>query len=153
MRPYIVRSATVGDALRIAPLLRKKDRREVQAASGKSPGAVLPLAFAAPKADVIYAATRDGDPILIAGVNPITANVGCIWMLGTPLLETYAFPLTREALKKVNEWHETFPLLCNTAWEENDLHIKWLKFMGFIFLGRVQRRGYTFIEFARHRDV
>lgn len=153
MKSYIVRAATVGDALRIAPILRKKDRLEVQAASGKSPGVVLPLAFAAPGADVIYATTRDGAPILIAGITPTAPNVAAIWMLGTNLLEDYAFPFTREALRKVNEWHKTYPLLWNRAWEGNDLHVKWLRFMGFTFLRRFDLRGYPFIEFARHRNV
>lgn len=153
MNKYIVRAATVGDALRIAPLLRKKDRREIQAASGKSPGAVLPLAFAAPGADVIYAETCDGEPILIAGVNPTAPKVAAVWMVGTRLLEDYAFPFTRQALRKVYEWHKTYPLLWNQAWADNDLHVQWLTFMGFSFLRRVDRRGYPFIEFARLRNV
>lgn len=153
MSNYIVRAATVGDALRIAPLLRKKDRREVQAASGKSPGAVLPLAFAAPSADILFAETREGAPIMIAGVHQTAPNVAAIWLLGTKLLDDYAFPLTRVALKHIEEWHKTYPLLWNAAWEDNDLHVKWLTFMGFSFLRRFDRRGYTFIEFVRHRNV
>lgn len=153
MTDYILRQATVGDALRIAPLLRKKDRREVKAATGKYPVAVLPLAFASPTADIIYAETREGRPIMLAGVHETAPNVGCIWMLGTSLLDQYAFPLTRDALKKINEWHKTYHLLWNAAWADNDLHTKWLSFMGFSFLRRFNHSGNTFIEFARHRNV
>lgn len=144
------------DAHKIASVLREQDRCEVLAASGLEPEAVLPLAFDTPgDKDIIYAEeAQTGHPILIAGVRETQPNVGAIWMLGSSLLETYAFRYAREARRKVErEWHAKWPLLWNMAWANNDLHIRWLEFMGFKFLRRLEHRGHTFIEFARHKYV
>lgn len=155
MKPYVVRQATLDDAIKIAPMLREQDRREVLAASGEMPEAVLPRSFGdiAADGDVIFAETTDGDPILIAGVRETQPRIGAIWMIGTPLLEDYAFRYARSARRKTNEWHKRWPLLWNMAWADNDLHVRWLQFMGFTLLRRVEHRGHTFIEFARHRHV
>lgn len=151
MKPYIVRPATMDDAHRIAPLLREQDRVECLAASGLPPEVVIPRAFAAPKGIVNFVETPNGEPILIKGVRPSAPNIGIIWMVGTPLLEQHAYRLAREAHRYMNEWHKKFPLMWNTAWVDNDLHVRWLKFMRFSFLRRYLHRGHTFIEFARHQ--
>lgn len=154
MTSPIVRPATKADARKIAPLLRRQDRREIKAASGRLPGASLALAFDLPGArSIIFAETSDGDPILIAGVRETQPNVGAIWMLGTPLLEDYAFRFPRMAKRQVTEWHKQWPLLWNMAMEGNSLHMRWLQFMGFKFLRRLPHRGHTFIEFARLQHV
>lgn len=154
MKPYIVRPATMDDAHRIAPLLRQQDKVEVLAASGEMPEVVIPRAMRPPEGIVMFAETREKEPILIAGVRPFAPGVGTIWMVGTPLMEKrFGWALAREARKAVAEWHRVFPLMWNTAWAENDLHVRWLQFMGFSLLRRVQLRGFTFIEFARYKHV
>lgn len=153
MKPYIVRPATMDDAHRIAPLLRQQDKVEVLAASGEIPEVVIPRAMEAPRGIVMFAETTAHEPILIAGVRPWAPNVGVIWMVGTPLMERFAWPLAREGRKAVDQWHRVFPLMWNTAWAENDLHVRWLQFMGFSLLRRVELRGFQYIEFARHKHV
>ena len=155
MKPFVVRQATVDDAHKIAPMLREQDRREVLAASGYTPEVVLPTAFTIEgDKDIIFAETVDGDPILIAGVRETQPRIGAIWMVGTPLIEQYAFRYARHARRKVDkEWHAKWPCLWNMAWADNDLHVRWLEYMGFKFLRRVEHRGHSFIEFARHKNV
>lgn len=138
------------DALKIAPLLREKDHREIEAASGNTPEVSLAQAFAAP-GERIIAETTGGEPILLAGVAPTHPKVAAIWMLGTPLLEHYALPQIREGRRMIEKWHRTYPLLWNAAWQDNDLHVRWLKLLGFNFIRRFAHRGHTFVEFARHR--
>lgn len=152
-KPYIIRDATIADAHRIAPLLREQDKIEIMAASGETPEVVLPRAFLGSKGTVVTMETLDGSPVLIGGARPYAPNVGTIWMVGTPLLKLYAFRYAREAHRYIAKLHEQYPVLWNTVWADNDLHIKWLTFMRFSFLRRVQLRGHTFIEFARHTNV
>jgi hypothetical protein len=141
------------DARRIAPLLREQDRFEILTASGEDPEVVLPRALNGSKGIVTFVETPGGDPILISGARPSHPNAAVIWMVGTPLLKTIAFRYAREAHRYVDEWHQQYPLLWNTAWAGNDLHLKWLKFMRFSFIRRVQYRGQPFIEFARLQHV
>ena len=151
MKPFLIRDAVMDDARRIAPLLREKDKREIEAASGNPPEVSLAQAFAAP-GHIVIAETTDRDPILLAGVAPTHPRVAAVWMLGTPLLERYALPQIREGRRLIERWHETYPLLWNAAWEDNFLHVRWLRILGFHFIRRFPHRGNTFVEFARHRD-
>lgn len=152
-----MRPATVDDARRIVPLLRQQDVREIRAASGVEPGAILPLAFSPMlpgEKDTVFAETTDGAPILIGGVREDAPGSAIIWMVGTDLLDDYAFPCGREARRKVNEWNRRWPRLWNTAWADNDLHVRWLTFMGFTLRGtRKGPLGHTFIDFERLRHV
>lgn len=150
-KPFIVRPATRDDARRIAPLLREQDVREIEAASGSTdPEASLLAAFDAPGEIVFAEIASDREPILIAGVHPTRPGAGAIWMLGTPLLQQYALPSVRESLRAIDRWHQTYPLLWNRALETNELHVRWLRLLGFSFIRRVECRGHNFIEIARH---
>lgn len=150
---YVLRKATPQDALRIAPLLREKDKLEIEVVAGFTPAAALLSSLEAP-GEVLFAETVDDHrPILICGVAPTHPQAAAIWMLGTPLLEQYALPSVRESLRWIKGWHQTYPLLWNRALESNDLHVRWLKLLGFSFLRRLDLRGNTFIEFARLRHV
>lgn len=149
---YIIRPAVMDDAQRIAPLLREKDVREIAAASGLTPEVSLFLAFIGPGERVI-AETPNGEPILIGGIKPTHAKAAAIWMLATPLLEQYALPSVRTTRRWLDEWHKTYPLLWNRAWEGNDLHVRWLQMLGFSFISREHVRGHSFIQFARLKHV
>lgn len=143
----------MNDAHKIAPLLRKQDRLEILAASGVEPEVAIPRAFSEPKGICIFAERTNGDPIMIAGVRPTHHDAGAIWMVGTDALEDLVYRFPREARRYVAEWHKQFPILWNTAWAENDLHLRWLKFMGFTLHNRVRHNGTTFIEFASVKYV
>lgn len=152
--PYIIREATPADADRIAPLLREKDRREVEAITGECPEAILPRSFVAePPCKVLFAETAESkQPILIGGVRSTPdhgATSAAVWMVGTPLLERYSFTLAREARRYVDAWGRSYHRLWNTAWEGNDLHVEWLRFLGFTITGRFEHRGLPFITFEK----
>lgn len=152
MMGYVLRAATPQDALRIAPLLRDKDKLEAEVVAGTTPEAALLASLAAP-GEVLFAETADDHrPILICGVAPTHPKAAAIWMLGTPLIEQYAIPSVRESMRWISGWHENYPLLWNRALEANDLHLRWLELLGFSFLRRVFIRGVPFIEFAKLKD-
>lgn len=152
-RSFVLRDATREDARRIAPLLREKDVREIEVVSGRDPEASLLSAFDMPGEIVFAETTADRSPILIAGVHQTHPNVGAIWMLGTPLLESYALGSVRESLRMIAVWHLDYPLLWNRALESNALHVRWLRLLGFSFLRRVIIRGNPFLEIVRHHHV
>lgn len=153
---YVLRAATPADAFRIAPLLREKDKLEIDVLSGTSPSAAL-LASLEQPGEVLFAETAgDHRPILICGVaptHPKAAAAAAIWMLGTPLIEQYALASVRDARRSIERWHDTYPLLWNRALEANTLHLRWLKLLGFSFIRRVPVRGFSFIEFAKLKDT
>lgn len=150
---YVIRAATRADAVTIAPLLREKDRIELETASGLSPGVVLPRAFDVPGHRAIFAETESGEPILIAGTSPTAPNIGCIWMVATPLLEQFPKAFIAEGREWLEEQHKTYPMLWNRAWAGNLLHVRWLRFMGFKVLEAQEVQGKRFIGFARIRNV
>ncbi len=154
MGGYVLRAATSEDALRIAPLLREKDKLEIEVVAGNIPPAAALLSSVEAPGETLFAETAgDCRPILICGVAPTHPKAAAIWMLGTPLIECYALASVRDSQRMVERWHETYPILWNRALEANGLHLRWLKLLGFSFLRRLDIRGHTFIEFVRLRHV
>lgn len=148
---FVIRPATREDARQIAPLLRDKDVKEIEVASGYPPEVALLFAFDAAGSEIVVAQTASSrEPILIGGVCPSHPKAATIWMVGTPLLEQYALPSVREARRWIDRWHRRYPLLWNQALESNELHVRWLRLLGFNFIRRLDRGGSTFIEFAKH---
>ena len=150
-----VREATVEDAITMAPNLREADLNEVQAASGLDPCDALTLCVEASVKP--YVAVIDEDPILLCGA--VDAHMepptGVVWMLGTDRIQE----IQRQFLREGKDWlgilHEPFDVLWNLVDKRNELHIKWLKWMGFQFLREVEEHGFEkrpFYEFVKVKD-
>lgn len=153
--PYIIRKATPADADRIAPLLRVKDRREVEAIAGMRPETILPRSFVVEEpGEVLFAETVESKrPILIGGVRSTPdhgAGSAAVWMVGTELLDQCSFALAREARRYVDRWSKSYHRLWNTAWEDNTVHVEWIRFLGFAITGRFEHRGLPYIQFERN---
>ena len=100
-------------------------------------------------------ATR-GELMGMAGVVPSAdAEVGQAWMLGAPVLRKYSIQFLRGCAPLVSGWHEKYPVLFNFVDERNTLHIKWLRWLGFVFVQRYEVFGVEripFLEFVRLHD-
>ena len=129
-----VRQATRQDALELAPLLRQADIMEIEAASGLSPEAALlhgvecgrpTLSFVDPKGGLagMFGVTPTDDPL-----------VGAVWMLSSGAIERYPIHFLRRCRPWVDKFHEAYPVLMNYVDQRNDVHIRWLKWMGFTFV-------------------
>ena len=94
-----------------------------------------------------YAIEHEGRCIALFGVtpNPEDDQIGYIWLLGTDTITDIGMHFLRESRKWVSLVSEPYGLVCNVVHEDNIVHVKWLKFLGFKFLRRVA----PFIEFAR----
>lgn len=93
---------------------------------------------------------------ILFGVDPVldTENVGVIWLVSTPVLYQYPVEFVTRSKELLDKFHERYELLTNFIDERNTRHIRWLKWMGFVILRRVDRFGahsLPFLEFASFR--
>ena len=127
--------------------LRAADLKELQAHKADAETALRHgLKFSQP----CYTIEHADCPIGMFGVarHPVIPSVGVVWLLGSE--EIGAVDVRMRFLRESKEWldkiGEGFDLLCNVVHEENELHIKWLKFLGFNFI----QHNPPFYEFVRN---
>ena len=72
-------------------------------------------------------------------------SVGHVWLLGADEIGDISTQFLRESREWLGQISKPYKLVCNVVHEDNELHMRWLKFLGFKFL----RREAPFIEFAR----
>lgn len=147
-----VRVAHPDDAAYLAPRLRPEDKAEVRASSGRTPLEALTISF--DLSDPVYTICySNADPVGMFGVVPTDEpGVGAVWMLATPRIESMQFPFLRQCRKWIDHLNDLYPLLYNFVDGRNLVHMKWLRWMNFIFLECHPRYGVealTFYEFAR----
>lgn len=139
----------------IARNMRRADRDEIAAMSGKSPGAAL--AYSLRKSSRAWTIMApDGRPIGMFGVGDVNilAGVGCPWLLGTDELPRHAIVFLRNCPYWLGQLFRGYDVLRNFVDERNTLSMRWLKWLGFKFLDQVEFRGQRFRMFEmRARDV
>lgn len=139
-----VRKATKSDVEDLDGRLRAADLLELKAHKVKACDALTGgLASSTP----CYAIEHEGRCIGLFGASaaPDYPGVGHVWLLGSDEIGDIGRQFLRESRKWLKEISSPYDLVCNVVHEDNELHIKWLKFLGFKFL----RREAPFIEFAR----
>jgi len=148
-----VRSFQAGDAARVAAHLRDADMAEIAAHSGSTPYAALCRGVLGSEI-ACTVCSADATPVAVFGVGA----GGVVWLLGTDALTTS--PLAKQFLREcrlhVALLQERYPLLHNVIDERNVVHIRWLRWMGFVFLRRILHFGVgqrPFLEFARIKHV
>lgn len=79
--------------------------------------------------------------------HPEIPSAGMVWLLGSNEIgmKDVSTRFLRESRPWVAEVGQGFDILCNMVHEENTLHIKWLRFLGFSFIRHLS----PFIEFVR----
>eukprot|EP01037_Dinobryon_pediforme_P020249 gene20249-20821_t len=132
--------------------MRPEDIDEVRASSGLSPEVALRIGFGFSAAPLTLADPATGVPIGIMGVVPEDGLVGRIWMLGTPMIGALGLSFLRRNRLVIDGLNTVYPILTNMVDERNEVHIKWLKWLGFTFIRRHPAHGAErrpFIEFVR----
>ncbi len=106
------------------------------------------LIYAANNTSCIWFEVPNGKTAGMAGVGP----GGEVWMLCTPAIHEYPITFAREAKRFIDSREE--PLLWNIVDKRNTVHLKLLKFLGFIFLREISHgpNQLSFIEFCRVRS-
>lgn len=152
MQPGI-RPATIDDVRHVARNLRQEDRDEVRALTGAPPELMLPECFKVSRATwAIHG--WDPEPRGLFGLQDVYDNpeVGWAWMVLCPIVTEYPIHFLRGCRDLLPLAHSFHPIVTNHVDERNTVHIKWLRWLGFSFLRRIERWGAEsrpFLEFAR----
>ena len=149
-----IKLATEEDVRWMAPRLRQAHKDEVMASGGRTAEEALKESFEASE-PCFAAINSQAEPVALFGTCPLTDNVGAIWLLGTNSIDDEPISFLRWSKKFLPFVLEPYDLVCNFVDARNTVHIKWLRWLGFSFLRRVNRGPYQlpFYEFARLKDV
>lgn len=129
-----VRPARLEDVAYLAPRLRSADIAELKAALGLPPEPALRAAVENPSITALVGLGASDEPVVIFGSSPAGPGVGLVWMLATEDLLKYRLPFLRRSRRWVETLHEQYPVLTNWVDARNELHIRWLGWLGFQFL-------------------
>ena len=91
-----------------------------------------------------------GEPEGLAGVcHTDLKGVGNIWAVTSEEAFNYPLRLTMIARKILKEVQKDYMILSNVVHEHNDLHMKWIQALGFIFINKTIINNNNFYEFVR----
>lgn len=152
-----IRCSELADAEEMAPHLRKADREEMAAVLGEDADPQDVLRYGIEVSHQPFTALVDGKPICIFGavMEPVQRHIAAIWMMGTPGVEEHKMFFLRHSKQCLDKLFEPFSLLWNCVDKRNELHIKWIKWLGFSFLREISEygeQGKPFLEFAKIKE-
>lgn len=133
-KPY-VRDAVYEDTASLAPRLRAEDVTELYYATGKTPLQVLRKSYEL--SNKCWAVIYKEKVIALFGVSD-AGKVGVPWMLASDELKDIKKSFLRECKDYVARMGEGHDLLTNYVWVGNEIHIQWLKWLGFTFLDPIE---------------
>lgn len=133
-KPY-VRDAVFSDCFDLAPRLRSEDVQEIKYASGSSPLTALEMSYNA--SSKCWAVVFNEKVIALFGVCK-QDTWGVPWMLASDELKDIRKSFLRECREYVQKMGEGCAYLTNFVWIGNEVHIKWLHWLGFKFLEPVE---------------
>jgi hypothetical protein len=146
-----VRDATLEDAKFIGANLRECDRREIDALTGVSPMSAVCDSYSATKTGRGFCrvGTVDDVPVVILGVTQASDDIGIPWMMATDGLYV---PEAIRHMKHVGneivqEMQVRFKKLINVIDARNTVSITWLKSLGFVFVGKMEKFGFKQLPF------
>lgn len=147
----------MGDALELVEYMRPEDKEECMALVDGDLAMHL-MASVHNCSRCFTVRDPEGKLILMFGVAtyPTEQRTGVVWLLGTTLMEKYSYDFIRQSKFWLNElFGNHYDLLCNVVYHKNELHIRWLKWLGFKFIRKVAigKKGEHFIEFFKVNHV
>lgn len=150
-----VAHAIAADAEYLAPNLRKADLLELQAnpsLKGMAPAEALHKSVMESDDCYVIKEIETCEQICLFGVKRVTEDVGMVWLVGSDRIKKHQV----EFLKNGKTWlaglHNTSKILYNCVHEDNKLHIKWIRWMGFKVVKRhegIGVNGENFYEFCK----
>ena len=149
MKHNTIRPSVRGDVDYIAPLLRQEDLNEIKASGAYTALEVLEHGFEMSKPCLTLCTPAHGEPVGMLGVVPVTNFYGRVWMLCTDVLTQYPIHVLRHSREWVDKLNTIYPILGNKVDLSNTVHVKWLKWCGFIFTHKYCHNGIVFQFFMR----
>ena len=147
-----MRISTHEDINYLAPRLREADKQECLATTGQMPIDVLHTALLLGDLTLTLT-TPEGKRVGLCGVTPSPyTNAGVIWMCATDELLKHQMAFLRRSKAALDYLSSGYDVLHNCVDARNEVHIKWLKWMGFTFINKHETYGVEqrpFYEFIR----
>ena len=150
----IVRPSILTDVSVVAENMRKEDVDEVRAQTGACPKGGLLYAYFMSK-PCLTVVSRHGHLMAMGGVVPEGENIGRIWLLGCQSMVDDSIDrrwFLRKSKEKLAEMQSLYPLLFNMVDARNEVHVKWIDWLGFTFIKKHLNWGperQMFYEFVR----
>lgn len=145
------RSSIITDIPHLATNIRPEDRDEIWAALGETPRQALMRGYL--HSTECFTVHDEGKPVCMFGYKVFEKGLyGSVWMLASTDLSSHKWRFLRRSEECLSRMHGACPLLFNVVDQRNDLHIKWLRWLGFRFIRIIQnhgKQGLPFVEFAR----
>ena len=150
----ILRPSLLTDVAVVAENMRKEDVAEVKAQTGACPKGGLLYAYFMSK-PCLTVVSRHGHLMAMGGVVPEGKNMGRIWLLGCQSMVDDSIDrrwFLRKSKEKLAEMQSLYPLLFNMVDARNEVHVKWIDWLGFTFIKKHLNWGperQMFYEFVR----
>lgn len=152
MTPHgIVRKATFEDAYELRDNIRYLDKRELEEI-GNRPILSTLLAGVFLSEPALSLRSHNGDLVGIVGVMRTGLDHGAVWFAGTDKIDELSIPFLRGSKDVLREFDKTYSTLYNVCDARNPIHHRWLKWLGFSFIQRIEQYGPNEVpvyEFAR----
>ena len=148
------RTTVLQDVRYVADHMRQEDAAECQAQSGSSPPESLLYCYLNSK-PCMTMISRHGYPMGMWGVIRESKTSGRIWMLGCQSMlddERDKRTFLRQSKLELIKVLEQYPVLFNVVDARNEIHVRWLQWMGFTFIQKHPEWGpesRLFYEFVR----
>ncbi len=137
----------------VADNMRSEDIREVASASGSSPYDALLAGYVKSTECFTIYQIDTGRPVAMFGYSVEPDGVGSlIWMLGTDDLTKHSRVFLKRSRAIVDHIQTKATILYNAVDSRNQVHIRWLSWLGFKFVSVIEEFGkdkLPFIEFVR----
>lgn len=135
--------------------LRKADILEIETVTPWVPANISMLSWLTESQGKAYIASCDGEPFLVAGVDPIgSRGSGVIWGVGTDLITTGGITFARWGMNFINGIIKDYNHLYNYMDCRNLVHRRYIEACGFTFTGaRLMVNGFPFERFELRRDI
>jgi hypothetical protein len=154
IRMAVVRLSKLTDVPIVARNMRKEDIKEVKAGLGASPEGSLLYAYFMSK-PCLTVISRHGHLMAMGGVVPEGKDTGRIWLLGCQSMVDDSLDkrwFLRKSKEVLAEMQKKYPLLFNVVDARNEVHVKWIGWLGFTFVKKHLNwgpEGRMFYEFVR----
>ena len=125
-----IREATQRDAVWFAPRLRRSDRLEVIASTGRAPIVALMASVAMGNS---FVAEHEGEPVAVFGM-PIISHLprfGIPWLMGTDKLDDIKLTFGMTSRRIVDGWMEQADVMENFVDSRHYKAVNWLEWLGF----------------------
>jgi hypothetical protein len=144
--------ASVADVADVVSRLRIEDIEECRAMWGVSPASFF-ATHGYDKDNTYVIFNSSGRNVALAGVAPTKVQGSAqIWMIATDDLLKHQIEFLRYSKPFIDEISAPYSIIYNWVDARNEVHIKWLKWCGFIFIDKKERwgaAGLPFYEFLK----